>query len=72
MIELFKTGNPYANVSRFEFRDLDKSFFTLIKGETILIGKTFNLVSGKCEEFEVMDFDKMKLLNYLSPLLVFL
>jgi hypothetical protein len=66
MIELFKTGNPYLNVSRFEFRDPDKSFLILIKGETIFIGKTYNFVSGKCEEFAVTDVDKLKFLSYLE------
>ncbi len=66
MIELFKTGNPYLNISRFEFRDPDRSFLILIKGETTFIGKTYNLVSGKYEELQVKDVDKIKFLYYLE------
>ena len=66
MIELFKTGNPYLNISRFEFRDPDRSFLILDKGETTFIGKTYNLVFGKCEEFQVKDIDKIKFLHYLE------
>lgn len=66
MIELFKTGNPFLDVSRFEFRDPDKSFLILINGETTVIGQTYNLVSGKREEFVVKDIDKKKFFIYLE------
>ena len=61
-----KKGTRFLEVSRFEFRDPDRSFLILIKSETKIIGKTYNIVSGKCEEFKVMDFDKSKFLNYLE------
>lgn len=66
MIALFKNGNPNLEVSRFEFRDPDRSFLLFIKEDTILIGQTFNFVSGKREEFEMKDIDKMKFLSYLE------
>lgn len=66
MIELLKTGNPILNVSRYEFRDPDRSFLLFIYSDTIVIGQTHNLVSGKREEFIIKDIDKIKLLSYLE------
>lgn len=65
MIELFRTGDPNLEVSRFEFRDPDRSFLLFIN-ETTLIGQTHNFVTGKREEFDVKDIDKIKFLSYLE------
>lgn len=66
MIELLKTGSPLLDVSRFEFRDTDKSFLLFIKGETTIIGQTYNLLAGKREEFVVKEINKNELLAYLE------
>ena len=66
MIELFRNGDPNLEVSRFEFRDPDISFLLFINGETTLIGQTYNFVTGKREEFDVKDIDKIKFLSYLE------
>lgn len=66
MIKLFKSGNQNGEVSRFEFRDPDKSFLIFINGDTTFIGRTYNFVSGKSEEFDVKGIDKEKFLCYLE------
>ena len=66
IIELIKTGNPSLEVSRFEFRDPDKSFLLFIDGETILIGQTHNLISRRREEFVIKYINKTELLGFLE------
>jgi len=66
IIDLLKTGNRFLYVSRFEFRDSDKSFFIFIKSETTIIGQTYNLISRIREDFVVRDIDKKKFLSYLE------
>jgi len=66
MIHVFETGDPFLNVSGCEFRDPDRSYLILIKSQTTIIGRTYNLVSGKREDFEVKDIDKKKFLSYLK------
>ena len=66
IIELLKTGSQFLDVSRFEFRDSDKSFFIFIKSETTIIGQTYNILSRIKEDFEVKNLDKNKFLSYLE------
>lgn len=66
IIKLLKTGSPLLEVSRFEFRDIDKSFLLFINGETTIIGLTYNLLAGKREEFVVKEINKRELLAYLE------
>ena len=66
IIELIKTGSLLDDVSRFEFRDADKSFLLFINHETTIIGQTYNLISGKREEFIVKDINKRELLAYIE------
>ena len=66
IIELLKNGNPNLDVSRFEFRDPDRSFIIFINGETTVIGQTYNLISGQREEFAINQINKIEFLNYLE------
>ena len=66
MIHLFKNGNPLLNVTRFEFKDVDKSVLIFLKGETTVIDNSHNVISGKREDFEFKDIDKTALLTYLE------
>lgn len=66
IIKLLKSGSPLLEVSRFEFRDLDKSFLLFINGETTIIGQTYNLLAGKREEFVVRGINKKELLANLE------
>ena len=67
MIELFKYGSIlFDDVSRFEFRDPDKSSLIFIKSNTAVIGQTYNMISGKREEFVVTEIDKKKFGDYLE------
>ena len=66
IIELIKTGSLLDDVSRFEFRDPDKSFLLFINHESTVIGQTYNLVSGIREEFIFKDINKNVLLTYLE------
>ena len=65
IIELLKNGNPHLDVSRFEFKDSDKSVLLFINGDTTIIGQTYNLLSGKREEFIVKEINKKELLSDL-------
>ena len=65
IIELLKNGNPHLDVSRFEFKDSEKSFLLFINGDTTIIGQTYNLLSGKREEFIVKEINKKELLDDL-------
>lgn len=66
IIKLLKTGSPLLEVSRFEFRDLDKSFLLFINSQTTIIGQTYNLLAGKREEFVVKQINKKELLAYFE------
>ncbi len=66
MTSLFTKGNPLLNVTRFEFKDVDKSFLIFLNSETTVIGNTHNLIEGKREDFEFKGIDKRAFLNYLE------
>ncbi len=66
MIELLNTGSPLLEVSRFEFRDEDKSYLLFIKGQTTIIGQTYNILAGKREAFVIKEINKKELIAYLE------